>query len=316
MSRAFVLRRSISALTTVLAASVAIFVLVMVGPDPLATIAQEQDIDTAALASDYGWDDPWVVQYGRWLGRLMHGDLGVSVRTHEGAGGMIAHRLPVTMTLGLASIALALAVSISLAMWTAARRDTRGDRWATGLMVAMSAVPAFSLALVLQWAAVRLKDLTGITIVYVGGMPREGGMVEYAQRFALPVLVLAMIQVAAWMRFQRSELVDALGSDMLLAARGRGLPERTLLVRYALRRSLAPIVTLVALELGTLVGGTLIVETIFGLPGLGRLLVDSVQARDVVVTLDIVLIGAVCIVIATTAADLLNARLDPRLGAD
>ncbi|MCW2959714.1 MAG: putative peptide transport system permease [Thermoleophilia bacterium] len=311
-----VIRRLVRAATTLLAASAVVFLLVMVGPDPLATIAQESDgIDTKQLAAEYGWDRPWPEQYLDWLGDALRGDLGTSIRTNEDAGSMIVDRLPVTLALGGASMLVALATSVLLALWASARRNQRGDRVVTGLMVAMGALPSFLLALALQWLAVQAKDLFGVTIVYVGGMPREPGLLELIQRFALPVLVLAMVQVAAWMRFLRSDLVDALESDMVVAARGQGLPERQLRIGHALRISLAPLVTLVALEIGTLVGGTLVVETVFSLPGLGRLLVDSLQARDVVVTLDIIVLGAVSIVIATMAADALAARLDPRINS-
>ncbi|MCW2956004.1 MAG: binding-protein-dependent transport system inner rane component [Thermoleophilia bacterium] len=309
-----IVRRLVGAATTLLAASAVVFVLVMVGPNPLATLAQENEgIDATQLAAEYGWDRPWMVQYLDWLGNALTGDLGTSIRTNEDARSMIVDRLPVTIALGLASLLVAVATSVVLAMWAAARRDSRGDRLVTGAMVAMGALPAFLLALVLQWLAVQAKDTLGVTIVYVGGMPREPGLLELVQRFALPVLVLAMVQVAAWMRFLRSDLVEAAGSDMVAAARGRGLSDRVVRRSHILRVSLAPLVTLVALELGTLVGGTLVVETVFSLPGLGRLLIDSLQARDVVVTLDIIVLGAVAIVVMTTLADVVAARLDPRI---
>jgi peptide/nickel transport system permease protein len=180
-------------------------------------------------------------------------------------------------------------------------------------MIALGALPAFLLAVLLQWCAVQLKDTFGMTIVYVGGMPRDGGVIEYIQRFALPVLVLVLVQVAAWMRFERSQLIDEFESESMQAARARGLPECVLSRRHAMRPTFAPLIALVALELGTLIGGAVVVETIFGLPGIGRLLVDSVQARDVVVVLDIVALGAILMVVVTAVADVVMARLDPRI---
>lgn len=305
-------RRLAVAVPTVLGASVALFVLLMVGPDPLAALAQEGDVDTSQLAHRYGWDRPWHVQYFSWLGHLVRGDWGDSIRTGEPARAMITDRIAVTASLAAWSTLVALGGAVALGLWTARRRGSRGDRVVTGTMVALCAVPSFLVALALQWAAVQAKDTIGITIVYVGGMPRDGGPIEYAQRFALPVLVLSLLQMSTWMRFQRAELIDALASDAVLAARGRGVPPRLLMRRHALRLALAPLVTLSALELGTFIGGAVVVETVFGLPGLGRLLLDSVQARDVVVALDIVLLSAVAIVVATSIADVVVHHIDPR----
>lgn len=310
------MKRLLIAIPTVLAASIVLFLLLMVGPNPLATLAQESDVDIAALAHENGWDRPWAVQYADWLGNLLRGDWGTSVRTSESARDMILHRIPLTLALGLCSTLVALLVAIPLAMWAARRRDQPGDRWVTGTMIAVGALPTFLIALLLQGLAVKLRDWLGFTVVYVGGMPREGSAVEYVQRFALPVTVLAMVQLSGWMRFQRAGLISSLDSDAVLAARGRGLPGPLLRWRHALLPTLGPIVTLVALELGTLIGGTIVVETVFNLPGIGRLLLDSLQARDVVVALDIVMLGSIAIVIATVLADLLAARLDPRAAVD
>ena len=310
------MRRLLLAIPTVFAASVVLFLLLMVGPNPLASLAQEGDVDVTALAHQNGWDRPWAVQYVDWLGNLLHGDWGTSVRTSESARDMILHRVPLTLGLGLCSTLIALLVALPLAMWAARRRNEPGDRWLTGAMVAFGALPTFMIALLLQGLAVKLRDWLGVTVFYAGGMPREGGAVEFVQRFALPVTVLAMVQLAGWMRFQRAGLITSLDSDAVLAARGRGLPRTVLHWRHALLPTLGPIVTLVALELGTLIGGTIVVETVFNLPGIGRLLLDSLQARDVVVALDIVMLGSVAIVIATVAADLLVARLDPRAALD
>lgn len=309
-----IVRRLLGAGAAMLAASLVLFLLLMVGPDPLAQLQQEGEVDTSQLARQYGWDDPWPVQYGRWLGGIVQGDWGDSIRTGEPAAAMITERLPLTLLLAGSSSALAALAAILVGAWTARRRDTRRDRWTTGTMVAVGAMPSFLIALLLQWCAVQYKDATGSTLVYVGGMPRDGGLIELAQRLALPILVLTLMQFAAWMRFQRSELIGALEDDVVVAARARGIPERDLLRRHAMRRTLAPLLTLIALELGTLVGGTLVVETVFSLPGLGRLLLDSVQGRDIVVALDIVVLGAVAIIVATTIADIVIARIDPRVG--
>ncbi|MCW2949623.1 MAG: diguanylate cyclase [Thermoleophilia bacterium] len=306
-------RRLLVAIPTMLAASLLLFVLLMIGPNPLASMTQETDVDTAALAHDFGWDRPWYVQYGDWLGGFVHGDWGNSIRTSTSAREMILHRLPLTLALGLSSTILALLVAIPLATWVARRRDAPADRWTTGAMVAVSAVPTFLIALVLQAVAVELKDALGFTVVYVGGMPRDGGMIEYVQRFALPITALALVQMAGWMRYQRAGMVGELATDAVLAARARGLPERSLIWRHAFRPTLAPLVTLVALELATVMSGAIVIETVFNLPGVGKLLFEALQTRDVVVALDIVTLASLAMVCTTVAADNVIARLDPRV---
>lgn len=306
------MRRLLLAIPTVLAATLVLFLLLHVGANPLASLAQESNVDTAELAHRFGWDRPWFVQYGDWLTSLLHGDWGTSIRTGEPAGDMLVHRIPLTLALGLSSTVLALLVSIPLATWVSRRRDLSGDRWATGAMVAIGAMPTFLIAVLLQVVAVKLKETLGFTLVYVGGMPRDGGVVEYVQRFALPVTVLALVQMSGWMRYQRAGMIAALDAEPLTAARARGIPERDIVWRHALRPTLGPLVTLVALEVGTLIGGAIVVETVFNLPGLGRLLLDSLLAHDIVVALDIVLVMSLTMVVFTLLADAVTVRIDPR----
>ncbi|MCW2971929.1 MAG: diguanylate cyclase [Thermoleophilia bacterium] len=307
------MRRLLRTLATLLTASFVLFVLLQMGPNPLATLGQEGDVDTVAMAHRFGWDRPWYVQYGDWLGGLLHGDWGTSIRTNEPARDMVLHRVPLTLALGLSSTLLALLVAIPLATWAARRRDTPGDRWVTSAMIAMGALPTFLIALVLQAVAVKLKDTVGFTVVYVGGMPRDGGIVEYVQRFALPVTVLALVQMAGWMRYQRAGMLTSLDSDAVVAARARGVPGRDLIWRHAFRQSLGPLITLIGLEVATLIGGAVVVETVFSLPGIGRLLLESLQTRDIVVALDIVTLMAFAMVVVTAAADAAITYLDPRV---
>jgi peptide/nickel transport system permease protein len=309
----FLARRLGHALTAMLVTSIVLFVLLMSGPDPLAQLQQEGNVDVAQLAHEYGWDRPWVSQYASWAGGFVRGDWGVSIRTGEPAARMIASRATLTIVLTLLSTAMAAMSAVVAGVWAARRRGSRSDRWVTGTMVAVGALPSFLIALLMQWAAATFKDTTGTTLVYVGGMPRDGGALEYVQRLALPVLVLALMQFATLMRFQRAELIAVFDDDAYTAARARGLGERTLVHHHALPRTYGPLATLIGLELGTLFGGTLIVETVFGLPGVGRLLADSVLGRDVVVALDLMVLGSASIIMITALLEVLIARIDPRV---
>ncbi len=312
-------RRLGSAIPTALAASLLVFLLIWVGPNPAQSLMQDGDIDAQAahqLATDYGLDQPWHTQYLSWLGNFFSGNWGVSMRTHESAAQLITDRLGVTLALSLSAIVLSILVSLPLAMLMANRPRSRSDTSLTASAVLVSAVPAFLLALLLQYGAVVLKDLTGITIFHASGGVRDGGVIELLQRYTLPVLTLTAVQVAGWMRYQRGLLLDVLGSDFITAARARGTSERTVQIHHVIRVALVPIVTMVAIDVGMMIGGTLIVETVFGLPGTGRLLLDSVQAHDTVVALDLVMLGAIAIVLANVLSDALCDRIDPRRRSD
>lgn len=307
-----IFKRILIAIPTTLAASVVVFVLLMVGPNPLTQLAQESDVDIEQISATYGWDRPWIVQYGDWAKNFVRGDWGTSIRTNEPAAKMIRERLPVTAALTLTSSLIAGFMTILMSVWVVKRRNTRSDHVLVSTMVAISALPSFMIALLLQWFAVQAKDFSGTTLVYVGGMPRDGGLLELIQRLALPIAVLTLIQMGAWLRFQRAALLDVIDNETITSVRGRGIPEDQILRRHALPQTAAPLITLMGLELGTMLGGTLIVETVFGLPGIGRLLIDSVQTRDMVVALDIIAISAFTLVIASTVIDIVTARLDPR----
>lgn len=312
----YALRRTALALSTMLAASLVLFVLLMLRPDPLAQLQQESDVDTAALAERYGWNDPWPVQYWDWLSGFVQGDWGSSIQSDQPAMQMILERAPLTLALTSISTLLAAVAAVIVGSWTARRRGSRADTSTMKALIAVGALPSFLLALLLQWGAVKMKDITGVTIAYVGGMPRDGGLVEYVQRLVLPILALTIMQFVAWTRFQRSELMGVLDDDTTTAARARGLDERTVLRRHALPRTAAPMLTLIGLELGTMIGGSIVVENVFSLPGLGRLLLDSVDHRDVVVALDIVVLGAALITVVSALVDIVSARIDPRVAIE
>lgn len=314
MTARWIANRAASAVTTLIAASVLMFVLLMIGPDPTALLAQESGgtVDVARIAADNGWDQPWMVQYAHWASNFVHGDWGTSSRTGESARTLILDRFALTLGIGLSAIVLAMLLSVLLGTWAAYHKGSRRDDLSVAALVGLGAIPGFLLALLLQLIAVKIKDVTGVTVLYVSGTPRDGGMLEWVQRGVLPVLALSLWQVSAWVRYQRAELLEVLGRDFIAAAYGKGLPRRIVLARHALRCAISPLITLIALDLGHLVGGAVIVETVFSLPGIGRLLVDSVQARDIVVTLDIIAIGAIAMVAATAIADVVTARIDPR----
>lgn len=314
---ALVIRRTIQAVPTLLVVSFIMFIMLAIGPNPLELLKQNPsftDKDVKRLTQKYGWDRPWYEQYGGWVSGIVKGDFGESVVTQRPAGQMIRERLPVTLMLTGMSMVFSLMVAIPIGAYVAVKKYSKADYAATFTTFIMMATPSFFLALLLQLFALKLQDTTGSLIFYTGGAPTNmGNPVEVFQRMALPVTALSMLQIAGWSRYQRSELLNVLNSEYIKCAMAKGMPARHVFMKHAMRNTLLPIITIVAIDVATLFGGAVITETIFGLPGMGTLLLDSVFARDTTVVLGIVMIGAFLMVLFNTIADILYGVLDPRV---
>lgn len=311
-----ILRNLGRAVPTMFAVSIVMFLLLFVGPNPLQQLQESTNLtatDIARLTEVYGWDKPWYVQYGTWVGNIAQGDFGTSMRTSEPALEMIADRLPLTATLALMSMLVSLCIALPAGVVLAIRRQGKLDTGAAFGSFLLLSTPGFLIAVIFQLFAVWMHDWSGSIVFYTGGGSQTGSFIEAFQRLTLPILTLSSMQVVAWMRYQRSETIAVLEAEFLLVARAKGLAHRAIIWRHALRNAFIPIITLAAMDLAHLLGGTVITETVFGLPGVGRLLLESVQARDVVVALDIVVLSAAFMVICTALADVLQAALDPRL---
>lgn len=311
----FVARRLLQGAGALVVVSIAMFLLLFVGPNPLEQLRSNPEFseeDIARITHEYGWDRPWHEQYVEWAGGMLSGDWGESLLQQRPAKELIVERLPLTLVLTASSMLLSAAIAIPLGILLAARRNSRLDHGVAIGSFALMAMPGFLLALGLQIAAIKLYHSTGILWAYAAGAPENGSPVEWIRRLALPVLALTAVQVAGWTRYQRSEMLGALASEYVKAARAKGLSERYVVVRHALPNTALPIITIVAMDVATLFGGAVGVETIFGLPGMGSLLLDAVSQRDVVVALDVVVIGAVLMVVANLVADLLYGVFDPR----
>ncbi len=314
---ALLIRRLAGLLPTLVATSALIFAILSLGPSPLALMQEFGNMsaeDLAAIAKRYGWDQPLWKQYLHWLGGFLTGDLGMSVRTLSSASDLILPRLPLTLTVAACAMMLSIAIGVPVGAWVAVRRYSGVDYFATLVSLVMMASPAFFLALVLQIGAVWLRDTTGGVVVYASGVPEDGGtLLEWIQRLTLPILTLSLTHIAMWVRYQRSELIQVLSGEYIKCARAKGLPGRTILMRHAMRNAVLPLITLAAIDLGKLVAGAVIVESVFGLPGIGTLLLDSVNGHDTVVVLDILMMVAIAMVLSNTLADLLYGTLDPRV---
>lgn len=312
----FLVRRLLHALPLLAVASLIVFVLLYVGPNPLDALREDprfSDADVVRLTELHGLDRPWYEQYASWMGDFFRGDMGTSMRTQRPAAEMILERVPLTLFLTGSALLLSLLAAIPIATYVATRRSSRADYAASAITFALMATPAFFVALLFQVVAIATKYATGTLWLPTGGAPIDGSAVAWLRHLALPIAVLTLLQVGGWTRYARSSLLTVLDSEFVTAACAKGLPWNAVLRRHAWRAALLPIVTIVAMDVGGLLGGAMIIETVFGLPGMGSLTLYAVQQKDIVVVLDLVMIGAVLMIVVNTIADMLYGMLDPRV---
>jgi peptide/nickel transport system permease protein len=273
-----------------------------------------ENLDPAAIAyvrRNLGLDEPLPVRYVRWVGSAVRGDLGRSFRDGKPVLDHIVTRLPATLQLNVLALAVALTVAIPAGVLVAYHPHSWLDRLLTPASFVGLSFPSFWLGIMLILLFSRVLGwLPGSGMVSYG---REGDVLSRLQHAVLPTLTLAAIQVAAFMRYTRAAMLEVLTEDYVRTAHAKGLVPRRVLLKHALRNAMIPVVTLVGLALPALVGGSVIVETVFAWPGLGRLAVDSVFKRDYPVIMGIQMIIATVIVLANLVTDLLYAILDPRV---
>jgi peptide/nickel transport system permease protein len=308
----YVVRRLLLMVPVALLVTVICFTLLRLSPgDPVLAYAGEER-DPAALAQlrhSLGLDRPLPVQYVAWLQRAALGDLGRSIRTRQPVREAILERLPATLELGGAALVLSVSVALGVGVLSALKRNSAVDLLATGFTLAGVSLPSFYLGLMLI-----------LLLALVWRLFPPGGYVPFAEdpagnlrHLVLPALTVATASLAVNLRQVRSSLLDVLGQDYVRTARGKGLPERAVVAGHALKNALVPVVTLIGLQVGAIIEGALITETIFFWPGVGRLAVDSINGRDYPVVQAIVLLSALSFMASTLLVDLLYAWLDPRI---
>jgi peptide/nickel transport system permease protein len=278
-----------------------------------------------------GLDQPLLVQYGRYLAGLAHGDLGTSVVSHRPVANDIGAVLPATLQLGILSLTIALLVAVPLATVSAARRGSGSDTGSRVALIVAAGLPTFWLALLLQWLlgatwrilpvsgslspGLRVQQRSGMTLVdtlLAGNLP---AFQDAARHLILPAAVLSILAAAQFYRFLRAEMLAVLQREHIMVARAKGVPARRILVRHALPNAIGPVLTQLGIQVGFLVASAVVVESIFGLPGVGSYLFFSVEQRDIYAVLGGVLTVGAMVVIANFAIDLLQMWRDPRLRA-
>ncbi len=301
------LKRLPGTLATVFGVLLLTFLLVHLVPgDPVEVMLGESasSADRTALRAELGLDRPLPLQFADYLGRLAHGDFGHSIHTRASISSLLAERIPATARLALLSLVLALAVGLPLGIVAALRQHHWPDRVATLTALVLSAMPHF-------WLGPLLMLLFA---VWLGWLP-VSGMASPAA-ILLPAITLACGLTAILTRMTRASLLEVLNEDFIRTARAKGLPENTIILRHALRAALLPVITIVGLQLGSLLAGAVITETVFGWDGVGRLLVESIEKRDYPVTQACVLVIALTYVLVNLCTDVLYRRIDPRIRFD
>jgi len=311
----YLIRRLGAMVPVLVVVSVVVFSLIHLTPgDPVAIMLREESdpATLAALRHELGLDRPLPVQYFAWLARAARGELGRSIRTNQPVVEAIGQRLPVTLTLAGLATALALAVALPAGILAAVRRNSMADVLGTLLALSGVSLPNF-------WLAILLIFLFSVTLGWLPPM----GYVSPARDLGaglrsllLPAITLGTAMAAVVMRMTRSSLLEVLQLEYVRTARAKGLGERPVVLRHALKNALVPVVTVVGLQAGALLGGAIITETIFALPGVGRLLVDAIFQRDFPIVQGVVLLLALNFLVVNLLVDVAYAWLDPRIRYD
>lgn len=296
-------KRSFVALLVAITVSVISFMLLHLSGDLAQALAGPSATasDVAQVRKAYGLDRPLPVQYLNWANKALHGDFGESFFLHERVSDMIVERLPITMTLGISALIIALIVSIPLGILAAVHANTWIDRIALTISVFGQAVPSF-------WFGLLLIIFFGLKLRW---LPVSGtGGWEY---YVMPSITLAYYSTPVFMRLVRAGMMDVLASDYIRTARAKGLRTSTVLVKHALRNAILPVVAVTAVQLGFALGGSIVIESVFSLHGVGYLGWESISRADFPVVQAIVLVLALIYIVLTLIADMLNAFLDPRI---
>jgi peptide/nickel transport system permease protein len=307
-----VARRVAAFVATLVFLSALVFVVVRVLPGDPATLilGVESNPETVArLRQALGLDRPLAVQYVDWLARAARGDLGTSIQYDVPVGRLILSRLPVTLPLALMAAAIMVAVALPLGVYAATRHRRAGDYAAMLVSQLGIAVPAF-------WSGLLLILLFSVRLGWFRSGGFDGwsaGVVAGVKALLLPAIALGAFQAAVLVRATRSAVLDVLREDYVRTARAKGVAEGRVVARHALRNAMIPIVTVMGIQLGQLIAGAIVLESVFALPGLGRLALVAIGARDLPVVQGVTLFVAASIVFINFAVDLAYAALDPRI---
>ncbi|MFP3917056.1 ABC transporter permease [Lysinibacillus telephonicus] len=299
----FLIKRLLEFIPVLLIISFIVFTLVFVAGDPVALLlpedASQEDIEN--LREALGLDRPFIVQYGTYLSGLLQGDFGKSFRYNSDALPIVLERLPATIELALSAMVVAIIIAIPMGVWSASKRNSFVDLFATGGSVLGKAMPNF-------WLGIMLILLFSVTLGWLPVSGRGSWM-----HLILPAITLGTGIAAEMTRLIRSSMLEILSQDYIRTAKSKGLRKFLVIYKHAFRNSLIPVITITALQTSTLVGGALVTETVFSWPGLGQLLIQAINTRDMAIVQASVFVIAILVILMNLIADLLYRVLDPRI---
>jgi peptide/nickel transport system permease protein len=310
----FLFKRVLTLLATLIGTSVVVFLVLEILPGNAAQILMGPDASpdaVAALAAKLGLDQPAFTRYWQWVSGLVVGDLGLSYAYSTPVHELVLERLTLTVPLAVLSMALTTVLALCAGLYAASRHNRLGDVTIMGLTQAGIAIPNF-------WFAILLILLFSVHLKWfsAGGFPGwEDDPWEALQALILPALSLAVVQSAILARITRSAVLEVLREDFVRTARAKGLSRRAALWGHVLRNAMIPVVTVMGLQFAELLAGTIVVETVFSLPGLGRLIFQSISNRDLIVVRNCVMLLAAMVVVVNFIVDVLYAVIDPRVKA-
>jgi len=319
---AYVLKRLLLMIPLLIGITLISFVVIHLAPGEPTDLQTDLNPKASAemrerLRAQYNLDKPLHVQYGHWLGRLVRFDFGDSfAQDHRPVAEKILERMPVTILINVLSIALILLISIPIGILSAVRRGSLFDQGTTVFVFVGFAIPSFWLALLLMdYLGVRLGLFPVVGLKSLGHeyLSFGGRIWDVAQHLILPVFVSSFGGLAGFSRYMRSNMLEVIRQDYILTARAKGLSERVVIGKHALRNALLPVITILGLAVPGLIGGSVIFETIFAIPGMGKLFYDGVMMRDYPLIMGILVLGAGLTLIGNLLADIGYALADPRI---
>jgi peptide/nickel transport system permease protein len=322
----YILRRLLLVIPTMFGITLLTFLLVRLAPGNAALLKGHAENGGRAMTAEqreetiklYGLDKPPLVAYGDWVGRILRLDLGESWIDHRPVTEKIAERLPLTMSLAGSALVLSYLLAIPLGVVAALKRGQPLDRSISFIVFVLYSIPSFAAALLLILFVaggdyLNLLPMYGANSIDASEMGPLAWAWDRTLHMILPVICLTYASLASISRFSRVSMLEVLGQDFLRTARAKGLPERVVILRHALRNALIPIITIFALELPVLIGGAVIIESIFTLPGMGQLMLQSLEARDNPTIMGITVLAAIVTLIGYLIADILYMVVDPRI---
>ena len=309
---AYVVRRLFATIVVMAVVAFVVFLLLYLTPgDPAAILAGDAATseDIRKIREKLGLDDPFLERFGQWLWRLVHGDLGISIFTNLPVTHLIGQRIEPTLSLTLCTLVFSVLVAVPMGVVAAARAGSWIDRLVMAFSVGGFSVPVFVIAYVLIWTFSIELDWLPVQ----GYRPLSEGVWEWARHLILPSLALGTVYIALIARMTRAAMLDVLAQDYVRTAQAKGLAPSAVLIRHALKNAAVPIATVVGIGIALLIGGAIVTETVFALPGVGRLTVDAILRRDYPIIQGVVLMFSAAYVLINLAVDLSYMLFDPRI---